>query len=499
MSPRMSLRVRIFVPLVALVLVALVGALTTIWHSVRQQAMFTDLMERDVAALTVAEELAGALVSQKGFVTYYFLTGEEAWLARLGEREAEFEARLTEARQAPVTPRGRSILNEIEAEYVRYAAERGQVIDLYRTGKREAGAELHWDARDRFSRIYALCQDYKALHKDKISEAWERYRARTRTLAALAGTAVPGVVFVGLGLFLVLYHRVLQPLRTLAAGVAQAEGRDAAAPVRGQDEVLDLTDRVRGLITDVDKVQTQLRESREVLAQSEKLAVVGKLAAGVAHSIRNPLTSVKMRLYTLERTLRLDEAQKEDFEVISEEIRQIDSIVRSFLEFSRPPKLKVRPVSLSDLVDSTLSLLAHKLESYHVDVLVQRDGRLPEVMADPEQIKEVLVNLLLNACEAMGVGGTITISEEEGHMAPHGRVALLRIADTGPGVSEAMCGRIFEPFFTSKEEGSGLGLAIAARIMSEHGGWLHLASAAGKGATFVVGIPAKESVKWLRS
>jgi signal transduction histidine kinase len=499
MARRLSLRTRIYVPLGALVLVALVGALVTVWYTVRLQTMVTELLERDVAALTAAEELAGALVAQKGFATYYFLTGDAVWLKRLDERSGEFEAQLETTRQNPTMPQGRALLNEIEAEYVRYDAERGQVLEMYASGKRQAGANLHWDVRDRFNRIYTLCQEYKELHKRNIADIQERSRSRARTLAAVAWAAVPGAALMGLGLFWVLYRQVLEPLRRLAAGVAQAEGGRLAEAHPSRDEVSDLTDRVRGLITDVDTVHMQLRESREVLAQSEKLAVVGKLAAGVAHSIRNPLTSVKMRLYTLQRTLHLDDAQKEDFEVISEEVGQIDGIVRSFLEFARPPKLVVRPVSFSDVVDSTLALLRHKLESYHVDVLVEREGRLPEVMADPEQVKEVLVNLVLNACEAMGVGGTITIAEEEGHIAPQGRVALLRVSDTGPGVPETVRGRIFEPFFTTKEEGSGLGLAIAARIMTEHGGWLHLASGQGRGATFVVGMPAKESGKWLRS
>jgi len=497
MARSMSLRARIFVPLAALVLVSLAGAAATAWYAARMQTTFTELLERDVEAIIAAEEMLGALVAQNGFLMDYFVTGDPAWLEHLAANEKAFEAgltkgRLAESRSGVAASRGRSLINSMEAEYVRYAAERSQVTGT----QHQFGAPLQWDMHDRFSRIYAQGQEYKALHKDNIARIQKNQRRRVTLMNSLAWAAAPGVMLMGLSLFLVLQRQVLDPIRKLANSVALAEGGTPSRAVR--NEVADLSERVRELITDVDKVQTQLRESREVLAQSGKLAVVGKLAAGVAHSIRNPLTSVKMRLYTLERTLSLDEAEKEDFEVISEEIRHIDSIVRSFLEFSRPPKLKVRPVSLSDVVDSTLALLGHKFESYHVDVLVKRETRLPEIMADPEQIKEALVNLLLNSCEAMGVGGTITISEEEGHIAPHGRVVLLRISDTGPGVPDSVGKRIFEPFFSTKEEGSGLGVPIAARIMQEHGGWVHLASNTGRGANFVIGVPAKESDKWLR-
>ena len=114
------------------------------------------------------------------------------------------------------------------------------------------------------------------------------------------------------------------------------------------------------------KPRSELAKSREHLLQAEKMAMVGKLAAGMAHSIRNPFTSVKMRLFSMGRTLQMTLAQKEDFEVISEEIRHIDTIVQNFLEFSRPPKLVMQSISPSTVVDNTLQLLAHRLKSYEV-------------------------------------------------------------------------------------------------------------------------------------
>jgi len=256
---------------------------------------------------------------------------------------------------------------------------------------------------------------------------------------------------------------------------------------------------MRSLIQDVDQAQLKLDESREHLMQTEKLALVGKMAAGVAHSIRNPLTSVKMRLFTLERSLDLVNTQKDDFEVISEEIRHIDAILRNFLEFSRPPKLKMQRISPSDVVDMALQLLRHRLESHRIEVEVHRERPLPEVQADPDQLKEVLMNLLINACEALPDGGKVVIREEEVLMEPWGRVAILRVVDNGPGIPASIRGQVLEPFFSTKEEGTGLGLSIAKRIMEEHGGWIHIKSEEGKGATFVLGLPCVEKMSWLRS
>jgi signal transduction histidine kinase len=221
----------------------------------------------------------------------------------------------------------------------------------------------------------------------------------------------------------------------------------------------------------------------------EKFALVGKLAAGVAHSIRNPLTSVKMRLFSVERSLELSPTQKEDIEVISEEIRQIDTIVQNFLEFSRPPKLKMQTISPSDIVDNALELLRHRLESYNVAISLKRKKLLPVMPADPEQLKEVLVNLIVNACEAMESGGTMVIEEDERMLNHRRQVAVIRLSDDGPGIPRAIQGKIFQPFFSTKEEGIGLGLSIATRIINEHGGWLEVQSEEGNGATFRINLP----------
>jgi len=260
-----------------------------------------------------------------------------------------------------------------------------------------------------------------------------------------------------------------------------------------KDEVKALSRSVRGLISDIGQKQNELEKSREHLLQAEKMALVGKLAAGVAHSIRNPLTSVKMRLFSLGRTLDLPPAQKEDFEVISEEIGHIDTIVQNFIEFSRPPKLKMQKVSPSELVDQVLQLVDHRLESHNVAIEINRERWLPEIQADPEQLKEVLVNIIVNACEAIGYGVSIVIHEEESFLEPLGRVVVIRMTDNGPGIPESVKEKVFQPFFTTKEEGSGLGLSIAARIVEEHGGSLELSPKEDEGSTFVISLPIKES------
>ena len=138
----------------------------------------------------------------------------------------------------------------------------------------------------------------------------------------------------------------------------------------------------------------------------------------------------------------------------------------------------------------TLQLLHHRLHSYAVEVRVERETQpLPLIQADPEQLKEVLVNLIVNACEAMGRGGEIVIREDAPHMPKAGRAVRIRVVDNGPGIPEALQEKILQPFFTTKDEGTGLGLSIAARILEEHGGYLDVESKEGEGTVFTVILP----------
>lgn len=482
-----GLRARIFLLLGTLIFTSLVGGLVTIWHIGTTDVLLTTLIEKNMAFFQAAEGLEIALLSQKGYLTYYFLDGNPKWLLKLRENHQSFLDWLRKAHNSANTPVMTEILHKIDTKYRDYAAGRERVIDLYQGGRREQGAKLHWEIRQQYLEIYELCENYKLVNHGMISQIKQESLAQAGFIKTLALIIMPSVVFLGLLLTYILIKQLLEPIRQLSVQT----GLHPAA-TREPDEVQALSRRVHDLIVNVDQTQTKLEQSQEHLLQSEKMVMVGKLAAGVAHSIRNPLTSVKMRLFSMGRSLDLTPTQKEDFEVISEEIRHIDTIVANFLEFSRPPKLVIQKVSPSDVVDMALQLLQHRLESYNVEVKLKRRHPLPEVWADPDQLKEVLVNLLTNACEAMKSGGAIVIQEGETFLQSLGQVVTILVSDNGPGIPESIHDKIFQPFFTTKEEGTGLGLSIATRILGEHGGWLDVESQEGQGTTFTINLPYRK-------
>ena len=240
----------------------------------------------------------------------------------------------------------------------------------------------------------------------------------------------------------------------------------------------------------IEETQAALDESHANLRQVEKLALVGKLAAGVAHSVRNPLTSVKLRLFSLSNGLDLSHRQEEDFLVISDAVRHIDNVLGNFLEFSRRPKLKPAMLPATKLLDCALRLLENRLSAFPVSLHVHRlDDEKLSLYGDLDQLQEALLNVLLNACEAMEYSGSLLIEERVDiiHDEPFFTIS---VKDTGPGIVEADLQVLFVPFFSTKDTGTGLGLPIAKGILEEHGGDLCVPSTSAEyGTEFVFTIP----------
>jgi len=485
MQTRFNLRTRIYLILALIAAITAAGGYVMVWYTYRMDALLATIVTKNIAAYQTAEALETALVNQKGFVSYYFLDGDPDWLRQLGEYRQIFLQTLKEARATAENPEQLQAITAIEAEYARYIAAKDEVIDYYRDGQREAGARRHKQVREYFFRMLSLCENYKALHTQQITGTRAASHTEAQNLRVTAVSSMLLALLMVMLLAFILAKHILGPVRELT----READRESRPPPPG-NEIKALSLKVRGLIENVDQTQSELEKSREHLLQTEKMAMVGKLAAGMAHSIRNPLTSVKMRLFSLERTLALSDTQGDDFKVISEEIDQIDTIVQNFLEFSRPPKLKMQQVSPSEVVNLVVQLLRRRLAANNVTISVERLRPLPEIQADPEQLKEVLVNLVVNACEAMTAGGAIRITEEL-QRSDNRQQVVIRLQDEGPGIPEALKDRVFQPFFTTKEEGTGLGLSIAARIIEEHGGWLSLNSREGQGTAFTITLPAQ--------
>ena len=243
-----------------------------------------------------------------------------------------------------------------------------------------------------------------------------------------------------------------------------------------------------------------LRASQDKLVKSEKMAAIGKLVAGVAHELNNPLTSI-IGIAQLLQSGTLGVEVKQDLEKLVAEAHRAGKIVRSLLDFSRQQRPERHPVFVDDILNSTLKILAYELESRNIECRSRLAGTLPATMADANQLQQVFVNLINNAYEAMYEakgGGLLTVTSElmelqrpDQRGAPQPRAISVCIVDNGPGISKELQSQIFDPFFTTKSlgKGTGLGLSVCHGIIGEHGGQISVESTPGEGTRFYVQIP----------
>ncbi len=256
-----------------------------------------------------------------------------------------------------------------------------------------------------------------------------------------------------------------------------------------------LRDR-RGRVDGAVILQEDLSDTARLEAQllrSEKLSSVGVLAAGVAHEINNPLTTVLGYAKLLLEGRAEDDEDRPALELVADEARRVQEIVRNLLDFSRQEPGEVGPVSLGELMERTLSLVAPDLRKRQVEVERRLDPNLPHAMADARRMEQVLVNLITNAAHAMAGGGILTVTT--GISAERPGQLFLEVRDTGCGIPVLDQPRIFDPFFTTKEpgEGTGLGLAVSHSIVEELSGEIQLESEPGRGSVFRVWLPATEA------
>lgn len=235
----------------------------------------------------------------------------------------------------------------------------------------------------------------------------------------------------------------------------------------------------------VGKDITEAKRTEEFLRKSDRLAVVGQMAAGIAHEIRNPLTAISGFVTLMQPELAHDARYRQYLEILRSEIDRIGLIVNEFLFLAKPQDSKFVPHELNKLIRSTVALIETQSILHNVQIVVDVEPDLPQVSCDESQIKQVFINFLKNAIEAMPLGGHLLI---QARCDGEERV-LIRFADTGCGIPPERLSRLGEPFYTTKEKGTGLGLMVSYKIIENHRGLIEVNSEEGQGTTIDVRLP----------
>ncbi len=314
---------------------------------------------------------------------------------------------------------------------------------------------------------------------DRVRSA-ERVERRTVVLIVIDSLLA---LAVGVGAALIA-RRLLAPIERLTEGVKAVAAGDLSRQVEagGRDEIGVLAREFNAMAASLASQQRELR-------RAERLAAVGRISAQITHEVRNPLNAIGLNAELLAEELAGGGAATAGAlalaEAISREVDRLNAVTEEYLRFARPPRGAPGRVELGELAAGLLDFLAPELAAARVEVRRELPGTLPPVRGDEGQLRAVLLNLVRNAREAMAGGGTLLVAARRG---PGG--VELAVGDTGGGIRPEDLGRIFDPFYSTKERGTGLGLAFVQQVVGEHGGAVRCESAPGRGTTFTVRLPA---------
>ena len=344
------------------------------------------------------------------------------------------------------------------------------------------------------SPAYAECIVASLTEGVAVFDAEDRVQVVNQAFVQLLGLEVKKDA--GLSDFLAPGTPLYQTIRQALEG-GQIDNRDAhyrspAGPTRWLrvDSMLlrDADGRMQGTMLTLKEVSELKRAEREIW-QVEKMSALGRLAASVAHEVGNPLGAIDIQLQLLQEDIavidgELAEKVNRRVRIARGEMRRLDGIVQNFLRFSRPPALHLKQVSPNELLRHIFALVEPEAREHGIDLILEPDESLPAIEVDENQLSQALLNLLINAFQAVPDGSRILLRSRR-----QGDEIVLEIHDNGHGIPQEDLERIFEFYYTTKDEGTGLGLSIAQRIVHQHGGTLTLESEAGQGTQVYIRLP----------
>jgi two-component system NtrC family sensor kinase len=334
--------------------------------------------------------------------------------------------------------------------------------------------------RERWTKASVRLQRLASPARQKVTQVAERVqRDEAQASFAALGLTLAAVPF-GVLVWLVASSR-LRHLRRLAQGAQRLARGDWSERVEEGDQ-----DEVANLGREFNAMAAALEEREARLIRSERLAAIGRMAAHIAHEVRNPLSSIGLNAELLEEELQGSPAGIRLARAIQGEVDRLTALTEEYLRFARLPQPKLERHDVRSILTSLLDFIGADARARAVTVVAEVAEDLPEARVDEGQLRQALLNLCRNAVEAMAGGGTLTV-----RAAAADDALVVAVSDTGPGIPAEHRQRIFEPFYSTKEHGSGLGLALTQHIIAAHGGTTTVESSPDRGSTFVVRLPLK--------
>ncbi len=468
------------------------GSSITNYYVHRIYEYHSSILEENVATIRAAWAMQDALWRLQA--TVMEATGKERRETRIeaNELESAFQRHLEEAKRTSFTPEEDALVKAVADHFAVYRdhvesqLKPPGIVGLLTAQKPDKEKTI------RLARAVAEpCRELVELN-DRILAESTRQSDRLSTMANVLRLAflISGpIVGVLCGLWVArgLHHSISQISVTLSDATGDLNREVGSVEVRSPADLPGLQQQVQTIAVRLRHVMEELQQTRHQAMSAERLAAVGELAAGVAHELRNPLTSIKLLIQTAGQRQHEKALPGRQLQVVEQEIARMENTIQGLLDFARPPELHRVHHDLRTTVRRALNLVEGRAKHQDVTVVEQLPPTAVIVDGDPEQLHQILVNLLLNGIEAMPQGGALVVALQADN--GNGGVCRVVVSDSGAGIPEPVLDRIFEPFVTNKEHGTGLGLAVSNRIAREHGGTLLANNRREGGAMFTLELP----------
>jgi signal transduction histidine kinase len=483
----MKQSMKMFVLLIGLTVLGTVASAVSLFYAWHMRKALDRSLTENLWKMIATADLDIALQRQKGLVASYLLDrGNGKWLEDLPRYEAEFRLTIDKMLKECGSAAECSMLRDIKGAYDEYDRIRDQVVALYEEGKRNGGTDLYLQQiGGQYARVAGLSSRYLSYQRAALEKISRRSKDEVWRLTYFVTASIVVTGILGAALVWLLLVRVYRPLSQLAMTAERVTSGAARPTLSGDDDLLALERSLKALVSNLSGTRADLEATRRQLQHSERLALVGNAVAQLLHDIKNRLLVVGLYATSISRSAGNVQQTRTQSEVVLDEIRKLEKMLRDIRDFSKPMTFDHEMTSLNVLLEKTMGRLTEHLPAgivIHQDL----DRNIADLLLDRERIEQVVINLIHNSLEALGSEGNIRVATRRDGT----RGVILTIEDNGPGIPEPVRERIFDPFFTTKRTGNGLGLAICREIVREHGGSIRLDPEVTTGARFEVRFPA---------
>ncbi|UCF63263.1 MAG: MCP four helix bundle domain-containing protein [bacterium] len=478
----------------ALLLISLILAIgfISIAYIYRLQDKTTQIMNQNLESLKAARELEIILFHMRGLTFNYLLDKQPKWLTQLDDREKEFINSLDKARKTANTQEEINLVQQISVLFSNYEQDLKTAQIMYKQGQiSRSNALLLHASRNLFDTIYEKCKSFIATNETARSVYEQQIKRVNDTIRTVMYVLGIGGILLGAMLGWIISRIILNPIKDLVTkirGAVEGSSSDQIHISPGR-ELRELDQHLYLMSKNIHSAQAELEKNRLLLERSNRLAALGKISTAIAHELRNPLTALQMLIYSIKNDPDITKKYESEIEVMFKEINRMNSFIKNFLNFAKPAEPKPVPVDLAEIIRETLLLLGPRLRQNNIDCLEKLTKDKITLLTDPDQFKQVLINIILNAIDAMPNGGRITIESSIISPVSDSLFLQIKISDTGKGISDNLIETLFDPFVKGREDGLGLGLSISHQIITLQGGWITATNNEQGGASFTVQLP----------